>query len=156
MIFLMFGIGQRLGDELHLGDLAPDVLAEAVGERDGDVAVAGLADRVLPALHRQRLLVGREAGGGAFEGLGDDRVDVVGGAQRLHLEFLLGHGLGGKSGKRHHGAGDAGQRPFLHFAHVFLPILFVLFTARLACDVQASFHSYLPFSQGYRAVSLPA
>ena len=53
MIFLMFGIGQRLGDELHLGDLAPDVLAEAVGVGHGQRAVPGLAHRGLPAFQRE-------------------------------------------------------------------------------------------------------
>ena len=83
------GIGQRLGDELHLGDLAPDVLAEAVGVGDGQRAVAGLADRVLPALQRQLALLRRQAGGGALERLGDHRLDVLGGAERLHHQFFV-------------------------------------------------------------------
>ena len=41
---LHVGIGQRLLDELHRGDAAPDVLAEAVGIGDGQRAVAGLAN----------------------------------------------------------------------------------------------------------------
>ena len=73
--------------------LAPDVLAEAVGIGDGQRAVAGLADRILPALQRQLALLRRERHGGALERLGDHRVDVLGGAERpLHqvLGALVG------------------------------------------------------------------
>ena len=46
-------VAECLKHELHVGDLAPDVLAEAVGQSDGEVAVARVTDVVLPALERQ-------------------------------------------------------------------------------------------------------
>ena len=82
-------IGQRLHDEFHLGDLAPDVLAEAVGIGDGERR-RGRSRRRSPSSisARARAAPASDRRGGALEGLGDHRIDVLGGAERLHHQLV--------------------------------------------------------------------
>ena len=81
-------ISQRLGDEFHLGDLTPDVFAEAVGIGDREIAMPGLADVVLPALERELALFGRQIHRRMPDRFGDDRRDVLGRAHGLQHQFL--------------------------------------------------------------------
>src|SRR5205807_8933517 len=73
-------VADCLKHELHVGSLAPDVLAEAVGQSDGEVAVARVTDVVLPALERQLNVDGLA---GASQRTLDDRIDSRGGSQCL-------------------------------------------------------------------------
>ena len=81
-------------DEFHLGDLAPDVLAETVGIGHGESAVSGFADVVLPAFERELALLRREIHRRVLDGFDDDRRDVVGPAHGFHHQFIRVAGMG--------------------------------------------------------------
>ena len=151
-------IGQRLLDEFHLGDLAPDILAEAVGIGDGEIAVPGLADVVLPAFERKLALFRRQIHRRVLDGLDDHRRDILGGADGLQHQFVGVAGLRrGAREREHRPAASKRQRPAAHspkFVFHCRPPL-VLFDAR-SISVPTTPVDYLFFSHGYRAVSFPA
>ena len=70
-------IRQRLLDEFHLGDLAPDVLAEPVGIGHGKCAVPGFADVVFPAFKRELALLRRQIHRCVLDGFDDDRRNIL-------------------------------------------------------------------------------
>src|SRR5262249_48420309 len=147
-------IRERLQDEFHLGDLAPDVLAEAVRVGDREIAVPGFADVVLPAFERQLALFRRQIHCRVLDRFDDHRRDIVGGADRFQHQFV---GVARLRGDAHDGAKasrDKRQRPAPYFPtiefHCYPPWYCSLDYHTLSRPAWAdgSFGDYLFFSHG--------